>query len=271
MTAFESILLPTDLSPDSDEAFATALRLAIGGGRQLDILNVTPDDERPSWEGQPTIESWLGRWGRAEGSLGRVVVNVHSRKATSAAEGILRELQELEFDLVVMSTRGHGGLDRLAKGSVSEVVATRSGHPCLLLPQKASRTLVDAATGHARLQHVVLPVGGDLDQGAALAALRSLAANLGVQRLHVQIVHVGHEGTVPKLDLSDYADWSFDTRLMQSRVGPTGPIVAAAQELRADLIVMATRGRDSLFDLVVGSRTERVVHGAPCPVLAVPV
>jgi nucleotide-binding universal stress UspA family protein len=33
------------------------------------------------------------------------------------------------------------------------------------------------------------------------------------------------------------------------------------------LIVMATRGHDSLGDHILGSNTERVVRHAPCPVM----
>ncbi|AZG79083.1 universal stress protein [Methylocystis rosea] len=40
--------------------------------------------------------------------------------------------------------------------------------------------------------------------------------------------------------------------------------------MRADLIVMQTDGRDSALDSIIGSTTERVIHEAPCPVLAIP-
>jgi nucleotide-binding universal stress UspA family protein len=45
-------------------------------------------------------------------------------------------------------------------------------------------------------------------------------------------------------------------------------ILNAAQD--ADLIVMATEGRQGVIDAMRGSVTERVVRDAPCPVLAVP-
>ena len=48
-------------------------------------------------------------------------------------------------------------------------------------------------------------------------------------------------------------------------------ILTAANEHQVDLIAMATRGHDSVLDSVFGSRTERVIHRAPVPVLAVPV
>jgi nucleotide-binding universal stress UspA family protein len=46
-------------------------------------------------------------------------------------------------------------------------------------------------------------------------------------------------------------------------------ILAAAREVRADLIVMGTHGRTGLGRLLLGSVAEEVVRKAPCPVLTV--
>jgi nucleotide-binding universal stress UspA family protein len=50
----------------------------------------------------------------------------------------------------------------------------------------------------------------------------------------------------------------------------TTAIVDAAQELEPALIVMSTAGHDSPADIVLGSRTERVLHIAGRPLLSVP-
>jgi nucleotide-binding universal stress UspA family protein len=47
-------------------------------------------------------------------------------------------------------------------------------------------------------------------------------------------------------------------------------ILATADDLDANLIVMTTSGRDSLDQALLGSTTERVLRNADCPVLAVP-
>jgi nucleotide-binding universal stress UspA family protein len=47
-------------------------------------------------------------------------------------------------------------------------------------------------------------------------------------------------------------------------------IVRYAKETSADLLVMGTHGRGALGHAVLGSVVERVLHRAPCPVLAVP-
>lgn len=50
---------------------------------------------------------------------------------------------------------------------------------------------------------------------------------------------------------------------------PAEQIVALAQRQRAELIVVGSRGRSRLADLVLGSVAERVARTAPCPVTIV--
>lgn len=54
------------------------------------------------------------------------------------------------------------------------------------------------------------------------------------------------------------------------RQGPAwSEIVAAAAELKADLVVVGTHGRRGLAHALLGSVAEKVVRSAPCPVLTV--
>ena len=50
---------------------------------------------------------------------------------------------------------------------------------------------------------------------------------------------------------------------------PSLAISLAAEKIKADLIVMGTRGLSGLKHAVLGSVAERVVRLAPCPVLTV--
>lgn len=50
---------------------------------------------------------------------------------------------------------------------------------------------------------------------------------------------------------------------------PSRAILERAEELPADLVVVGTRGATGLDHLLLGSVAERVIQGAPCPVVAV--
>ncbi len=51
---------------------------------------------------------------------------------------------------------------------------------------------------------------------------------------------------------------------------PVEVILDAAKKLRPKFLVMGSHGHSALYDLVVGSTTGGVIHGAKCPVLVVP-
>lgn len=57
---------------------------------------------------------------------------------------------------------------------------------------------------------------------------------------------------------------------LQVRIGePYREITTAAQELKADLIVIPTHGRTGLGHYLLGGTAERVVRHASCPVLVI--
>jgi nucleotide-binding universal stress UspA family protein len=50
---------------------------------------------------------------------------------------------------------------------------------------------------------------------------------------------------------------------------PSEEVISAARGEDSDLIIVGTRGKTGLAHILLGSTAERVIHGAPCPVLAV--
>jgi nucleotide-binding universal stress UspA family protein len=53
-------------------------------------------------------------------------------------------------------------------------------------------------------------------------------------------------------------------------VGAAHVLADIAKEENADLIILGTRGHTALAGLLLGGVTQRLLHIAPCPVLAVP-
>ena len=104
--------------------------------------------------------------------------------------------------------------------------------------------------------------------------------------LHVREMSVGHglEGQPAEPDedqivarVEGAADslaalgYGVHLRYMSTITGEPARLIAdAAKEVGAEVIVVATRGRGPVAGLLLGSVAQRLLHLAPCPVLAIP-
>jgi nucleotide-binding universal stress UspA family protein len=50
---------------------------------------------------------------------------------------------------------------------------------------------------------------------------------------------------------------------------PVQDIIELAAELQVDLLVVGASGHSALYDRMIGSRAQKILHHAPCPVLVV--
>jgi nucleotide-binding universal stress UspA family protein len=107
------------------------------------------------------------------------------------------------------------------------------------------------------LLHVIEPVYVANDPGLTYIPAQTVTAE-----------HTSAQKRIQKLA----ADWipkdNFEKAVI--RVGsPYHEITAAAQSLKADILVIGTHGRTGLSHVLMGSTAERVVRHATCPVLTV--
>jgi nucleotide-binding universal stress UspA family protein len=103
---------------------------------------------------------------------------------------------------------------------------------------------------------------------AALQAAVSLIELLGAEETRLHILHIGTHDNSPALDLPAWLTPRTERLTLQGPVVET--IVATADQLDADLVVMATEGRHGFLDALRGSTTEAVLRRAHRPLLAVP-
>jgi nucleotide-binding universal stress UspA family protein len=267
------IVHPTDLLPTSHRAFDHALKLGLTEHCKLVLVHARGYDseDAAATDAFPRVRETLTRWrlfpeGAPESAVGETLgLYVSKGEITTLVpeEGLAKLLRDEHADMVVLGTRGLEGLERLSKGSFSEHLARDAKIPALFIPNDAEG-FVDGQDGSVHLRNILIPVAHEPDALAAIAAAQRLAELLG-QQARFHLMYVGPPGSaLPR---------GMDGREV-NKIVRQGPVVDAivdvADEVGADLIVMATAGHKGFLDALRGSTTEGVLRKGRRALLAVP-
>ncbi len=292
----QRILCPLDLSDFSRRAFEHGLVLARWYGAQVTALHVFAGFMPPGDES--TYPAWLRRVPEARQEIDR---ELREQVSSPLAEGmdvplvlregdpvteILAQAKETAADLVVMSTHGRSGFDRLTLGSVAYKVLRKSPCPVLVVPARATapegrfegyRRVIcatDFSDDSARALDLALSIAERAGSRLTLVHVVEVAENpevvegesplavvrrerIAAARERLRAIVAAHEGRGPAIDET-------------VRLGrPYAELLALAKEAEADLLVLGVRGRGAIDLTLFGSTTTQVVRRAACDVLTV--
>lgn len=268
------VLFATDLSHEGDLAFAHALRIALAAQGELAIVHAGSRDlVGKEWEQFPRVRASLAGWGLLElGAPPSAVLDqlgLHVRKidvpAPDPLHGVKDVLEHRPCDLIVLASQARQGVDRWLHPSLAEAIAREAYTPSLTFPPSASG-FVDPQTGAVSLLNILVAIDYRPSAARALSTIADLTSMLGAAGAIFHLLHVGD--SFPETPIPEAIATRVRTRQQSGAV--VDAIMDTAAEVKADLIVMATRGHDSLLDSLRGSTTEQVLRQASCPVLAVP-
>ncbi len=140
------------------------------------------------------------------------------------------------------------------------------------------------------IKRILVPLDFSVNSSRALDYAHGMAVQFGAA---IHLVHVCEVPTLMSASMDAYAiaysDWSqrlgeeAEMQLLREKArltdvkmttevlfgNPAASIIDAAGANHADLIVMGTHGHGAVMHMVMGNVAERVVRGAPCPVLTV--
>jgi len=266
----DSVFHPTDFSPASDLAFAHALAIALIRQTRFDILHAG-SSLGESWDRFPRVRKTLERWGLLSPGSDRSDVfdklSVRVNKIQAKGDPVARSLGHIELedpDLVVIATEGRDGIARWLEPSKAAKLQRRSKTMTLFVPA-GCRGFVSPDDGTLSLDRILAPIDETPDASPALVMASRAAQSLGDPPVEIEVLHVG-DGPVPSVPRPEGDAWTWRETRTQGDV--VDEILAAARN--ANLVVMATDGRNGFLDALRGSFTERVLRGVDCPVLAVP-
>lgn len=293
------VLVATDGSPCASVAVDLAAALAWPPGSEFHVVQAVPSGVTlfgGPWPPLPpadTAEFDAGIRHEAEavlavarGRLTGVGRSIETSVATGRPASVVVTLAEqIDADLIVVGSRGHGTLETMLLGSVSAEVIDRAHVPVLVARKptvervvyawdgsacagRAARTLTDWHVFRACSIDVLSvadaepPWFAELGMAGPDAVFRAYEdAGEPSRQQHEQLAR----------DMADLLGRAGLRAKPQRRDGdPAEQIVKFASAHDADLVLVGTHGRTGLSRLLMGSVARNVLLHASCSVLIVP-
>jgi len=287
------ILVPLDGSPLSETAIPYAKALAAETGCELSLLSV--------WEVLPEELETVGEaHAHVLRDQGMRYFRTYLTNIAPALEGcfpscevraghpafeIMLAAAELEADFVVMASHGRRGTSERRRGSVADKVLRGSTVPVLVI---GPAILQKPPAGPVSVRSLVLPLDGSHESESAVGVAVEIARAMGAQITLLRVVppivsgvEIGiPEAYPPELDrhmvksarsyLKQFRTAHPDviTSVVVERGPPAKAIVEFLNQIRPDLVVMASRSRYSTGRWALGSVADDVIEG-PVPVVIV--
>jgi nucleotide-binding universal stress UspA family protein len=299
----KTILVPVDFSRASMHALKYTIPLAEEFNAAIHLVHVQPADEFTAIPGAGRLMlNCADAVALMQDRLAEVqekddvkfcLDNCHVVSGRPYQE-ICKLAGELAVDLIVLPTRGHSGLKRLALGSTAERVVRHA--PCPVLIPRGSRfeSLTWSAEPVPKFAiHKILATTDFSDAsiaGVKYAALLAKQFHAKLRLVHVvfpytQVFQMDRMGSdlVPLIQNARLQAEKELTRVRQLefmdgvecetevRTGSTiDEICAASGQPDIDLLVTSTHGYTGFSHAMIGSIAEHIVRYAESPVLVVP-
>ena len=280
------ILLATDGSEEAEMAATTAVNLANNTHSELHILTVGPGYpaydvripevvEELRQQTQEILDEQAKRIEEAGGEVAQAHLKLaehHPGFEHHPSDDVVRVAEEIGAGLIVLGSRGLGGIRRALMGSVSDSVVRHAHCPVMVVRGEAV----------AFPTRILLATDGSKEAELAATAAAELAKSTASE---LQVAHVAAQYPYARAageELPDVAQQVLDEqvdRLQQAgvtvaeahvRVGPPAAvIVALAEHMGAHLIIMGSRGMGGIRRALMGSVSDSVVRHAHCAVMVV--
>jgi nucleotide-binding universal stress UspA family protein len=265
-----TLMVCTDASDGGQNAVAAALDLAVACNSQViavQVLQVPPEFQVVAPNVRATLEQEVQKnmavIKAAADKLGvSLKFSVPQGQLPHAA--IVATAEELRPDLIIMGRRGKHRLADIFMGSVTARVIGRSPVNVLVVPRG----------GMVGFQRILVASDGSVYSQAAWELALAMARQAHSRLIGVAVAPDKSGIMEAKAIISRMVTAASQARVPFTGVTPQGVspdtgIVRQAMKHEVDLIIVGSYGRTGLKKLLMGSVTERVIGGSPCPVLVV--
>lgn len=282
----DKILLATDFSIASEKATAYAKALAERFLSAVEIAHVFDPSKVINYEEAILSLSLPERRQNSNDYLERVQIDFMDagiKAHTVSPEGhwvgaaILKIAKEDHVDLIVTGTESKNGTERWLLGSTAEEILRRATCPVLTV----GPNIASPKPGPLVFESIVFATDFSAESAKAAALALSFAEDSGAHLYfcHVVAPYPEWQREAPKVDLTFLAalekmvpkssyDWCSPECVLEHGDAAKG-ILAVAERVHADLIVLSPRKAAFWLDHVEHGTTPHLLAKATCPVLTV--
>jgi len=273
----KKILVPTDFSDLANQALDLAAVIAEQEDAEILLINVIEYPASPTFNVMgmnainnvdniyivEIIDRMKDQLEKTKKDLKYQNVRIQTDvKIGSAFRNITEDIVRHDVDLVIMGTKGSGGLEGALIGSNAEKVVRLSQCPVLIIKD---------AVAPEKIKEIVFATNLTEDQEDLIVELKKLQKLFGA-RLHIVKINTPNHfeperdiraklnNFVVKYAIEDY------TLNVYSHIHEEDGIIYFAEDIHADLIALGTHGRTGIMHLLSGSIAEDVVNHAKRPV-----
>jgi nucleotide-binding universal stress UspA family protein len=293
---FKHILVPLDGSAPAEAALPAAAYLAARCGARVTLLHIIERDAPATIHGARHLHqreeaaAYLAEIRtRAFPAGAAVACHVHKAAMADVARGIVEHEDELALDLVVMCAHGRRALLEKIFGRIAQQVVGLGRVPVLLIRPPVSgaatfdcRTILVPEDGQPE-HEIGLQVATDLVRatGARLELLFVVPTATTLSGSDAVSSQLLPSATRVMLELAERGARDHLQRHLAALAGlhaqanvlrgdPAQEVVAAAEQLDADLVVLATHGKAGSEAFWSGSVAAKIIRACPRPLLLVP-
>ena len=285
---YKRILVPLDGSALSERVLPIAVFLAqlLGADIELILVVSTPAEEIPkklSSLAKKEADDYLRKRIKSLSEGFDKKKLSYRVKVGYPASLIIERAESRKETLILMSSHGYSGVQRLLLGSIAGKVVQAARTPVLLVPANARSPEGDLV----KFQRMIVPLDGSKLAESVLPHVLSLCQSLDMELILVRSYDPSFPGSSVRMrDIAKIVRDSAENYIREkveelkakglTRVSyrifrglPADQITDFAIETPNSLTVMCTHGRQGIGRWMLGSVTNAVIHCSEEPVLVI--
>jgi nucleotide-binding universal stress UspA family protein len=271
------ILIPTDFSDCANEATEVAFEIAKKTDAKILFLHslevptgwvMMPKDLEDHY---PDVQKQIGQSKNQLIEMLKIakrngVEATQSLAFSDSYKDVTQTLKDKNHDLIIIGSQGRKGVDSFFLGSVAAKIMRVAKTPVLIIKKRPE---------NLRFKTIVFASGLEDDTHEAFGRLLNFAKDIGAENLHFVEITTPHNFKPSKIvrDKMEAFVNAHDYKMLQlhnyNHYNVESGIIEFAQNVRADMIALATHGRSGLSSLFIESIPENLVKYSEFPILSI--